>query len=149
MFERPYYLKLSELLRRLMRSLHVHTKRYFLSQKISFLEFQILIFLSSGKPSEMNKIKKELYVSGAFATNLVDRLVERKLVVRHRTEKDRRKVTVALTDKGRYYLAKLEKHRKRFLETLVNGLKEKDKKIMERGISILVDSLESMGSPHA
>jgi len=46
-------------------------------------------------------------------------------------------------------LAKLEKHRKQFLEMLVNGLKEKDKKRMERGILILVDSLESMGSPHA
>ena len=143
MFESPYYLRISVLIQRLMRSFRVHAKRYFLSQKVGFSEFQILFLLRSGEPGEMNKIKKELSISGVFATKLVDRLVEHKLVNRYRSDKDRRRVIVTLTDKGKYWLVKLETHRKKFLEALVNGLKEKDKKIMERGISILVDSLES------
>jgi len=142
--EWSYYLRLSVLFQRLMRSLHVHAKRYLLSQKVSSLEFQILFFLRSGKQFEMNKIKKELSVSGAFATNLVDRLVEHKLVDRRRDGKDRRKVIIALTDKGRHSLEKLETHRKQFFRTLVDGLKERDKRMIERGILILVDSLESM-----
>jgi len=142
--ERSYYLRLSGLLQRLMRSLRVHAKRYLLSQKVSPSKFQILSFLRSGKPGEMNRIKKELSISGAFATNLVDRLVEHKLVDRSRDGKDRRKVTIALTDKGKHYLEKLETHRKQFFRALIDGLNDEDKKIMERGISILVNSLEFM-----
>jgi DNA-binding MarR family transcriptional regulator len=127
-----------------MRSLHTHAKRYFLTQKVSFSESQVLFLLRSGNAAEMNKIKKELSVIGAFVTNLVDRLVKHKLVERQRGDKDRRKVTVALTDKGKYYLARLETHRKQFFSMLVEGLKKEDKRIIEKGMSILVNSLESM-----
>ena len=144
MSERPYYLRLSELLQRLMRSLHVYSQRYSLSQKVSFSEFRALFLLRSGKPIEMNKIRKSLSVSGAFATSLADQLVKHKLVERQRDGKDRRKVSLALTDKGKHYLAKFETHRKQFFRALIDGLKEEDKRIMEKGMSMLVDSLESM-----
>lgn len=144
MFERSYYLRFSGLLQRLMRSLHAYARRYSLSQKVSSSEFRVLFLLRSGKAVEMNKIKKDLSVTGAFATNIVDRLVRHKLVVRQRNNKDRRKVTITLTDKGKHCLAKLEAHRKQFFRALVDGLKEDDKRIMESGISILVTSLESI-----
>jgi len=92
----------------------------------------------------MNEIKKDLSATGAFATSLADRLVKHRLVERQRNDIDRRKVTIALTDKGKYYLAKFEAYRKRFFKALVGELKKEDKRIMERGVSILVDSLESM-----
>lgn len=142
--ERRDYLRLFGLLQRLMRILHTHARHYSLSQKVSLLEFQVLFILRSGKPVEMGKIKKVLSISGAFATTLADRLVNHKLVDRQRNAKDRRKVTIALTEKGRNYLAKFEAHRKQFLKAIVNGLKEEDKRMMERGVSILVDSLESL-----
>lgn len=144
MSEGSYYLRLSGLLQRFMRSLHVHAQHYSLSQKVSYSEFRVLFFLRSGQPVEMNKIRKNLSVTGAFATSLADQLVKHKLVVRQRNDRDRRKVTIVLTDKGKLYLAKLEAHRKQFFRVLVDGLKEEDKRMMERGISILVDSLESM-----
>lgn len=144
MSERSYYLRLSGLLQRLMQSLHDYAQRYSLSQKVSPSEFRVLFLLGSGQPVEMNKIRKSLSVSGAFATNLADRLVKHKLVARQRDNKDRRKVTVALTNKGKHYLARFEAHRKQFFRALVNDLKEEDKEVMERGVSILVDSLESV-----
>lgn len=140
----PYCLRLFDLLHRLNRSLHLHARRYSLSQEVSYLEFQVIFFLRSGKPVEMKKIKKELSVSGAFATTIADQLVKHKLVERHRSDKDRRKVTIVLTDKGKHCLAKSEAHRKRLFEVLVGCFKEEDKRIMERGVSILVDALESL-----
>lgn len=146
MYESPYYLRFSELLQRLMRSLHLHAQRYSLTQKVSLSEFRVLFLLRGGKPIEMGKIRKNLYVTGAFATAIADRLVKHKLVERQRNNEDRRKVTISLTKKGSNYLARFEVHRKQFFRTLVNDLKEEDKKVMERGVLILVDSLESNNS---
>jgi len=143
-FEESYYLRLSGLLQRLMRSLHARAQHYSLSQRVSFSEFHVLSLLRSGKPVEMNRIRKDLSISGAFATNLADQLVKHKLLARQRDDKDRRKVTVALTDKGKHYLAKFEAHRKQFFRVLVGGLREEDKRMIESGISMLIDSLESM-----
>jgi len=87
-----------------------------------------LFILRSGKPVEMGKIKKDLSITGAFATALADRLVNHKLVDRQRNAKDRRKVTISLTEKGRNYLARLETHRKQLFRTLVDGLRKMIKK---------------------
>jgi DNA-binding MarR family transcriptional regulator len=137
-------LRFQDLLPRLMRSLHAGARSHALRLQLSLSELQTLFLLSNGKPVEMNKIKNKLLISGAFATDIADRLVRRKLVLRQRDDKDRRKVTIMLTDKGKHYLAKLEVKRQRFFKALVNGLKEEDKRIMERGVSMFVDSLESM-----
>lgn len=137
------YLKFQNLLQRLMRNLHVCSNRYALRQKLSISECHALFLLRGGKPVEMNKIKNNLFVSGAFATDIADRLVKNKLVLRERADEDRRKVTLILTDKGRNNLIRLEKYNKRMFESLFRGLEQKDKAIMEKGISILIDSLES------
>lgn len=141
--EGPYYLRIFGLLHRLMKSLHLHAQRYSLTQKISLSEAYLLFLLRNGKPVEMNRIKRDLSVSGAFATSLVDRLLKHELAERQRNDKDRRKVTVVLSGKGKRYLAKLEAQRKRFFMTLVDSFKEEDKIIMEKGVSMLVGSLES------
>jgi len=132
----------SELLRRLIRSLRIHTKRYSMGQKVSPSESQVLFLLRGSDPIEMSRISKELFVTSACATALIDRLVKHGLVERNRNEKDRRKVTVLLTDKGKHYLVRLETYRKKFFKSLIDDLSENDKKTMESGISILVTSLE-------
>jgi DNA-binding MarR family transcriptional regulator len=67
-----------------MRSLRVRAQRYSLTQKVSPSEFRALFLLGSGQPVEMNKTRKSLSVSGAFATSLADQLVKHKLVKRQR-----------------------------------------------------------------
>ena len=143
MSEEPYYLRIFSLFHRLIRSLHLYAQHYSLNQKISLSESYLLFLLHNGKPVEMSRIKRDLSVSGAFATSLVDRLVKHELAERQRNDKDRRKVTVVLSGKGKHYLAKLEAQRKQFFMTLVDSFKEEDKRIMEKGVSMLVESLES------
>ena len=138
-----YYLRLSGLLQRLMQLSRTQAHHYSLSQGLSLSECRVLFLLRSGKPVEMNEVKNSLFVTGAFATSIADRLVRHKLVVRQRDDKDRRKVTMMLTDKGKHCLVRLKAHRKSLLEALLSDLTEKDKEIMEKGLLILVASLES------
>ncbi|MFA5402762.1 MAG: MarR family transcriptional regulator [Candidatus Omnitrophota bacterium] len=144
MSEASYYLRLSGLLQRLVRVFHTQAYRYSLHQGISLSECRVLFLLRNGMPVKMNKIKHNLFVTGAFVTNIADQLVRHKLVVRQRSDKDRRKVIITLTDKGKHYLAELAVYRRKFFKAFLDGLNKEDRRIMERGISILVDSLESM-----
>ncbi len=138
------YLKFSDLLQRLTRNLHIGAYQYALSQKLSLSECQVLFLLQDGKPVNMKTIKEAMAITGTFATNIADRLVKHKLITRQRNPKDRRKVTITLTEEGKQYLIRLEASRKRFWESLFSGLKQEDKAIMEKGITMLITSLESM-----
>ena len=138
------YSRFTNLLQRLIRLLHTQIYFYSLRQGISLSEYQVLSFLSSGIPVGMNEVKNNLFVAGAFATNIADRLVKKGLIWRHRNDNDRRKVLIALTNKGKRYLVKLEAYEKKFFKALIGDLRENDKKAMESGISILIASLESI-----
>lgn len=139
-----YYSRLTNLLQRLTRVLHAQAYNYSLRQGVSLSEYQLLSFLTRGIPVEMKKVRNNLLVSGAFATNIANRLVKKELVKRHRSDKDRRRVSIALTDKGKHCLVRLETYRGKFFKALVDDLKEEDRRIMESGISMLLSSLESM-----
>jgi len=144
MSEAPYDMRLSELLQRVMRGFHVQAYHYSLSQRLSLSECRVLFLLCSGLPVEMNKIKQDLFVTGACVTSIADRLVRKKLVIRRRSDTDRRKVSLMLTDKGKGCLVRLEARRKDLLKAIFVDLTEKDKKIIEDGVSILAVSLESV-----
>jgi DNA-binding MarR family transcriptional regulator len=90
----------------------------------------------------MSRIKNNLNITGAFATNIVDKLVKNKLVIRQRSEDDRRKIIIAITDNGRLCLKRLTEHKEKLFNKLFGSLQEKEKKAMEKGILILVNSLE-------
>ncbi|WP_164908817.1 MarR family winged helix-turn-helix transcriptional regulator [Candidatus Velamenicoccus archaeovorus] len=140
----PYDVRLSELLQRVMRDFRVQAYRYSLSQKLPLSECRVLFLLCSGLPVKMNKIKQDLFVSGACVTSIADRLIRKKLIIRRRSDTDRRKVSLVLTDKGRSCLVRLEARRKGLLKAIFGNLTERDKKTIEDGVSILAVSLESV-----
>ena len=136
--------KFTNLLQRLIRLLRTQIYCHYLPQGTSLSEYQVLSFLSNGTLVEMNEVKNNLFVTGAFVTNIADRLVKKRLIRRYKNDNDRRKVLIALTDKGKRYLVKLDAYEKNFFNVFIDGLGEKNKKAMESGISILVASLESI-----
>lgn len=64
-------------------------------------QFNALLFIAEGRDVTMGAIAKELRVTMGAGTNLIDKLVANSIVSRHRTERDRRIVTVRLTDEGK------------------------------------------------
>lgn len=61
-----------------------------------------------GGRSAMRDLVQHTCQSGATLTGIVDRLIDAKLVARHRDEEDRRVVYVMLTDAGQAKLAAVE-----------------------------------------
>ncbi len=68
---------------------------------ITLREWHVIFYLGSKCPCIMREIADRLKLAVSSVTGLVDRLVQKGLVVRERPEDDRRIVNVELTEKGR------------------------------------------------
>ncbi len=68
---------------------------------ISKQELNIISYVGRSESMIMREIAERMGLAVSSITPIVDKLVEKKLVNRERNDKDRRIVTVLLTDKGR------------------------------------------------
>ncbi|MCW7753858.1 MarR family transcriptional regulator [Desulfobotulus sp. H1] len=91
---------------------------------ITLQELQAMVFLGRKGPVPMGEIAGHLFVGSSTITALVDRLAARDLVIRTRSQEDRRIVRVNLTDKGQslcdHYRTIRQQHCRDILEVL-NG----------------------------
>jgi len=71
------------------------------AEGISMGQFWALHLVSSLRSASVSSVAKHLFVSAPTVCSNVDQLEEAGLVVRHRSELDRRAVDLALTPKGR------------------------------------------------
>jgi len=67
----------------------------------SFAQYQLLFALADNDGLPSSELAHAADLSPATVTQMLDSLVERGLVTRHRSESDRRIVTCSLTDAGR------------------------------------------------
>ena len=70
------------------------------ASKLSNTEIKVIGFIGKSEECTMSQIAEYLMISKTNLTAVVDKLVRKKLVRRHRSEEDRRLVLVSLTEKG-------------------------------------------------
>ena len=92
-------------LRKITRAIDLYSKR--LSRETGLTAPQLLVLqrvakTGRAKPSD---VARQVHLSGATITSIADRLVRSGLIVRQRSEADRRSVELALTETGRERLA--------------------------------------------
>jgi DNA-binding MarR family transcriptional regulator len=76
-----------------------------------------------GRRVSINDLAQELHIKHNSAVELVDRLVQEKLIVRGSATDDRRKVELHLTGRGRQVLAELAEMHRRELQRIGPNLK--------------------------
>ena len=87
---------------------HVHTD-------ITTEQFTILQFIHQAKSTTTTQIAQSLGVGKSAITAVVNRLVNKELLERNRSETDRRIVAISLTDQGRAVVAETEAEIHRFI----------------------------------
>jgi DNA-binding MarR family transcriptional regulator len=96
--------------------------------EISREEIRALVILDSGERVMMSNLAESLAVPLSTATHTVDRLVAKGLVLRNRSEEDRRVVQVEMSDYGRKLQEEFRDKRKlmarSWLEPLSSGERE-------------------------
>jgi len=93
-----YVLKVEE---RVFRAMHPIIPKEWLSVNLTMPQLKILLLLFTDGPARMGFLTSSLGVSMATTTGIVDRMVERGLIVRESDPEDRRVVVCKLSEKGR------------------------------------------------
>lgn len=93
---------------------------------LSLVHVNVLAVLEVDGPMTMGGLAETLDVSQASATGIVDRMEQRGLVERRRTDEDRRVVHVALTDEGRRLIAGMAAERREHLAAMLETLSDEE-----------------------
>lgn len=87
-------------IRQITRAIDMSSKRLVKSAGLTAPQFLVLQTLSTGYPKKPSDIAKEVYLSQATVTSIVDRLSKAELVRREKSETDRRVINIYLTAEG-------------------------------------------------
>ena len=79
----------------------MYSKKLASCYKITGPQLICLLTISEHQPITASKIAKQVHLSPSTVVGVLDRLEEKDLIGRERDKKDRRKVYIQLTDKGR------------------------------------------------
>ena len=85
-------------------------------------EFRVLVMIGGAAAGTMGELAARTLVSVSRLTSVVDRLVAKGLVVRTRSERDRRVVRVGLTARGRALHEQGRRHRLRMAAAMLGPL---------------------------
>ena len=95
---------------KLMRATNIatnHIHRHLVGDNLTLSQFAVLEALYHLGPLSQGQLGEKILKSNANLTTVVDTLEKKALVIRNRSEADRRKVTVHLTDTGEALIAKV------------------------------------------
>ena len=79
----------------------MYSKKLSSNHKVTGPQLICLLTIGQHQPVIASRIAKHVHLSPSTVVGVLDRLEEKDLVTRERDQKDRRKVYVSLTDKGR------------------------------------------------
>ena len=89
-------------------------------------DFMVLEVLLHKGPMAISAIGEKVLLANASMTAAVDRLAERRCVVRQSSESDRRSKIVALTREGRAFISELYKDHARDIEAVTSVLTQRE-----------------------
>jgi len=131
------------LIRRLMQAGSLYTKELNKKYNVSAPQLNSLVALSENGPLSPSQIAKYIMVKSSTVTGVIDRLEQKGLVRRVRSSRDRRVITIELTDEG----AQLALHAPPPIQQkIVDGLKRllpAQQEQIERNLSMLVHMLDA------
>lgn len=110
------------------------------------IEYTVLISIghlaAEETPLNVAALANHLYLSGAFVTNITNRLATRKLVRKVPDQVDRRRVRLMLTDKGRELLSTLAPVQRRVNDVEFDCLSKEEFEQLLPLVERLVDSAD-------
>ena len=99
---------------------------------LPFSQCQTLSFIADKEKPSMQDVARHFKITAPSATFLVEELARSGLITRHANSKDRRKVEVMLTQKGKTVFKKIIKVREKVLHRMFQTLTESDRADLNR-----------------
>ncbi len=137
-----YIFQLEDLFPDIVKGMSYKVVQELAKLKITLAQFQALSLLAEKKGCIMSELARGMSQSFSATTGIVDRLIRDDLANRERDQKDRRVVQVFITSKGKYTVGQFKKYRKEHLISILESLKEKDRKTLIQAMGILSQAIK-------
>ncbi|MCD4782205.1 MAG: MarR family transcriptional regulator [Candidatus Eremiobacteraeota bacterium] len=111
-----------QLLQKVYQTIYRELQKDFYDKGITTAQFEVLMELTKHRELPMWKIGNLLSVTGGNVTGLIDRLEKKGLVVRKRSDKDRRMIMAGITSQGDSVFGKVRGEFEHRLEEALSGL---------------------------
>lgn len=134
------------LLKDLRKQFHILGRAMISEKNITISQLITLFLVAKSSPVKMDILKRELAVTGACATNIVDELVRKNYVCREKGKLDRRIVDVSVTNKGINFVREMTQRERNFSISLVEMLTTEEIGTIKNGLSLLIASLKRMSN---
>ena len=95
-------------------------------KNLTIAEASAIYAVGPDKPKTMKQIAETLGVAVSTPTRTIDRLLEKGFVNRKVGEKDRRKLLIELTPKGKKLLVDIDKENLEITKKMLNGLSDEE-----------------------
>ena len=126
--------------RRLMGNLFVYAK----DNGLTMPQFGAMFHIFHNGGCGVSDIGNDLGVTNSAASQMLDRLVQTKLISRSEDPSDRRGKLLVLTDKGREILVKGSQANQMWLEELAHSMTSEEQEQVRQAIMILVDKARQL-----
>ena len=103
-------------------------------EDVTLPQYRALVVLGQRGPQRTVDLAAALAVTPPTATRMCDRLVAKALVVRDRSDEDRRTVTVSLSEAGQGLVGEVTARRRAELRVLLHGMPRKRRAAVVDGL---------------
>ena len=141
--EKHLLAKLIELQRQVDHDCRQYELDAWLRLHLGMGQLKALFFISNRGSTTAGKLADAIKVTPANATGIIDRLLEKNLIIRNHDPNDRRVILLRSTSQGDELVAELRQKRKERLTELFNHLPAEDAEIVKQSLQIMVRAIES------
>lgn len=128
-------------LRRVFQVVNEHSKKVEKSTGITGPQLWAIKTIAEKAPIRVSDLAQSMYLNPATVVGILDRLESRSLVHRTRSTKDRRVVTVDLSDQGKALVRRAPEVAQGLLVAGLEQLPPEKRKVIAEGLRHLVDIL--------
>lgn len=108
-------------------------------------DMQTLLFVGARTTCIANDVAEHLRVAATTASSIIDRLVRRGLLLRERTEENRRVVQLRLTKEGQKLQSQVLNYQLANCRAMLGALKASEQEVFVRLISTIADTVSRAG----
>jgi DNA-binding MarR family transcriptional regulator len=125
---------------RLMRSIFAYAK----DRGLTMAQFGAMLHIFHKGACGVSDIGSDLGVTNSAASQMLERLVQQKIITRTEDPSDRRVKQIVLTDKGRQILQESSRANQRWLEDLAGKLTPAEQEQVTNSLVILIEKANQL-----
>jgi DNA-binding MarR family transcriptional regulator len=127
-----------ELERQFGDRVHPPIDRHWMSLGLTTVQLKSLFYICKTGDANSKKLSETLGVTPANVTGVIDRLIERGMVLRTESAKDRRITLLQATNKGKKLIASLDSYAIEHMSKLLSNMNEDELEYLYLGLSALI-----------